>query len=126
MSRSQKNLEKFVIHSKKVGRFSAVVFTASYLNFFEHFTDEVELSLVLSIPAGGEVLIDLICCNGNSSWNRFITARFNGKKIERSSILNLPNFRGEERRYCDSFYQNNPKYLKYAVETDVVPGNAGC
>ena len=105
-------MRKINIIKEVIGNNKVVVYPSSYINpmsdlvFFEQ-------ELVAAKCEPGNVLIDLLLCNGDN-FNRFSSFYFDGKRIIRNTIdLVFLSEKDEER--VNAFYSNNKSILKNSV-----------
>jgi hypothetical protein len=66
--------------------------------------------------ADGEILFDLLTCNGDSS-RRFVTVKISGSKLKWNSAKITPRDTLERElvSFCASFYANHLEALKHSV-----------
>lgn len=68
----------------KCNKYSAIVYSVSYINPFESIS-EISTDIRTMLPEAGYVLFDLLLSNGDN-FNRFAEAYFDGTEIKRDSI----------------------------------------
>lgn len=104
----------FEIRPVKVDRFNAVTFSLDATRPDDYY-DQLEATLA-SLNVKGDVLLDLLACNGQTS-RRFFSMRFDGKRlafdtmrVERESKLDQAVL-----SLCSTFYSDNKQKLQNTV-----------
>ena len=99
----------------KCNKYSAIVYSVSYINPFEEILD-ISLEIKKTLSDGGFVLFDLLLSNGDS-FNRFAEAYFDGREIKKDSIniISLDNVM--ELRQINLHYKGCSSELNNSVLT---------
>jgi hypothetical protein len=99
-------------------RFRAVSFSLDATRPEEYFA-RLESHLA-KLDVEGEVLLDLLACNGGSS-RRFFAVRFDGARLRLDTLRpEKPESLEEDlRSLCTSFYQKNARKLERSVLSPV-------
>lgn len=63
----------------------------------------------------GDVLFDLLCVNGNTSSNRFVSMKFDGKHFERQESITLEQPDNNLLEIQNKFYQQHQSYILSSV-----------
>lgn len=87
----------FNVRSLDHGGFQAIVTALSYESSLDDLPQiEQELRELFGVARYAVVVWDLLCPNG-LSWNRFLSARFDGKQFDLSSFKALPESEIDEK-----------------------------
>lgn len=105
----------YYIDYHKCNKYSAIVYSASYVNPFEEILD-ISLEIKKTLSYGGFVLFDLLLSNGDN-FNRFAEAYFDGREIKRDSIniISLDNVK--ELKQINSYYKGRLAELNNSILT---------
>ena len=77
-------MDNFDIDYEQHGKYSAVVYSVSYINPIEDI-QSISTELKEHLPAGGHILFDSLLSNGDN-FNRFAEVFFDGEDINATSI----------------------------------------
>lgn len=109
-------MNNFDIEYNKIKKYSAVVYSASYVNPMDEVASISEC-IKKCVKGEGLILFDLLLSNGNS-YNRFAEAIFNGKEIIKESIHVVERIQNEEYKKIDLHYTNRLQELYNSVLTE--------
>lgn len=107
-------MKSFVISSEKKDKYKAVIYATSIYSPFDELEDISEELRKCGVLEAGELLFDLLLSNGNC-FNRFVTAHFDGRRINRNS-LSVINIEDKELvSAVNCFYTKNLELLSNGV-----------
>lgn len=104
----------FEIKTVAAGRFNAVTFALDATRP-EDYYDQLE-AMLARLNVEGEVLLDLLACNGHTS-RRFFSMRFDGKRLA-FNTMRVEKEGSLDRTLlsmCAAFYSNNKQKLRHTV-----------
>lgn len=96
-------------------KYPVVIYSVSYLNPIQDLT-EISSELCKNISNACEVLFDMLLTNGEE-FNRFATAKFDGKQIVYDSISVVNVFDSSELSIINSYYKQHTHILNKGVLT---------
>lgn len=99
----------------KCYKYSAVVYSASYINPFESIADITD-EMKVNLSNAGFVLFDLLLSNGDS-FNRFAEAYFDGHEIKRDTICVVSLNDKKQLKRINSHYRGRTAELNNSVLT---------
>lgn len=121
--RNEKMREVKIIKQKVLDN-DCIIFPISYFNPLSKVT-MLEIELVNNVGRPCKALVDLLLCNGEN-YNRFVSLRFDGLKIDKRSI-EIIELSERERYNVNEFYRTNREiigngvlipreYMKYVIK----------
>lgn len=106
-------MANYNIDYKKCNKYSAVIYSSSYINPLDSITD-ITFEIKRNLIGAGFVLFDFLLSNGDN-FNRFAEAYFDGKEIKRDTICVVKLENVNELKQINAHYKGKNKELNNSV-----------